>query len=417
MLEYLFTLGRGVVLMLACSAVLAASGAITLDEILALAQGNPTVAAAQAQRDAATAALQTARAYPNPELEFLMGPAHTPPQPGNISGGPNGYSATTLAIQPIELPGVRGARMRREIAGIEVAEAATRNVSLTIESQAKQAFYEILRRQTEAKIAAQSQALLEQIRDRVKLRVETGEAPRYELVKAEAEVLSASKNRERAELQVNGAKSVLRALMGSLLPMNFELKGELTAPDTLPPIEELRVMVLERHPTVALVEGQIQQAQEQLQLERNLRYSQPKIMAGYERDPGLEQWLFGFSLPLPLWNQRQGPIAAAHAEIKRTTAVANQQRLILLREIEVAYTHYRIADRQEEAFESGLLKEAKLALKVAETAYRHGARGILDYLDAQRTYQTVRQDYINARFDKQLAYIEIERLLADDYGE
>jgi cobalt-zinc-cadmium efflux system outer membrane protein len=218
-------------------------------------------------------------------------------------------------------------------------------------------------------------------------------------------------------LQVNGAKSVLRALMGSLLPMNFELKGELTAPDTLPPIEELRAMVLERHPTIALVEGQIRRAQEQLQLEQNLRYPQPSIMAGYERDPGLEQWLFGFSLPLPLWNQRQGPIAAAHAEIKQSEATANQQRLVLLREVEVAYTHYRIAARQEEAFESGLLKEAELALKVAETAYRHGARGILDYLDAQRIYQTVRQDYINARFDKQLAYIEIERLLADDDGD
>jgi cobalt-zinc-cadmium efflux system outer membrane protein len=72
-----------------------------------------------------------------------------------------------------------------------------------------------------------------------------------------------------------------------------------------------------------------------------------------------------------------------------------------------------IADRQIKVFETGLLRQAEKALQVAESAYRLGARGILDYLDAQRTYRSVRNDYINARFDRENALIDLERLNAE----
>jgi outer membrane protein, heavy metal efflux system len=290
-------------------------------------------------------------------------------------------------------------------------------VGLEVQAEVKQAFYEILRRQTEAGIAAHNQALLAQIQERVKLRVETGEAPRYELIKAEAELLNAVKNRERAEMRINEAESILRGLIGSGLPLDFDVEGALPELAALPPIEKLRLIALEVHPIIAFNQALLQQAEAQLQLERNLRYPQPTLRAEFERDPDLDQWRLGISLPLPLWNRRQGPIAEAIAELGRREATAEQQRLVLIRELENAYTYYQIAVRQEEAFETGLLREAEAALKVAETAYRQGARGILDYLDAQRTFQAVRQDYINTLFDKQAAYIEIERLLARGDGE
>ena len=49
---------------------------------------------------------------------------------------------------------------------------------------------------------------------------------------------------------------------------------------------------------------------------------------------------------------------------------------------------------------------------VAEAAYRFGERGILDYLDAQRVFRAARNELIAARYELQLAVIEIERLRA-----
>jgi cobalt-zinc-cadmium efflux system outer membrane protein len=53
-------------------------------------------------------------------------------------------------------------------------------------------------------------------------------------------------------------------------------------------------------------------------------------------------------------------------------------------------------------------------LKTAEAAYRFGERGILDYLDAQRTFRSVRKDYLTARYDYVSAMLETERLLGSE---
>jgi cobalt-zinc-cadmium efflux system outer membrane protein len=70
-----------------------------------------------------------------------------------------------------------------------------------------------------------------------------------------------------------------------------------------------------------------------------------------------------------------------------------------------------------QAFEGGLLRQAQQSLRVAEAAYRFGERGIIEYLDAQRTLRLVRQDYANALFEARYALIELERLIGTDLLE
>ena len=115
-------------------------------------------------------------------------------------------------------------------------------------------------------------------------------------------------------------------------------------------------------------------------------------------------------MPLPLWNQRQGQIAEASANINQVQAQLSDKELALNRDLESAYQRYVIAKNQLNSFETGLLSQAESVLKVAESAYRYGERGILEYLDAQRTYRLVKRDYLAARFDYVSTMLEIERL-------
>ena len=382
---------------------------LSLTQVLGLLeQHNPAIAGAQARRESAKAALITAKAYPNPELELSGGGAS-----GIGPGALNGTNEQVFLSQPLDLPFVREARRKVAEAGIDSADRANQAVWVAIRAQTRQAYYEILRRQSELSIAEDNEHLLAQIRDKVKIKVEVGEAARYEQVKAEAEWLNAVKLRETAAVRVEDAKSALRALFGPALPANFDAEGDLpVADDALPTLDDLREEVLARQPLLKQTRAAVDQAEARLKLEEKLRYPQPALKAGVERDPGLEQWQVGLSLPLPLWNQRQGPIGEARADLAQSQALANQQELTVLRELESAYNRYRIAQRQVETFETGLLRGAEAALKVAEAAYRLGERGILDYLDAQRTYRSVRNDYLNARFDRASAQIDINRLRA-----
>jgi len=387
---------------------------LTLEQILQqLDEHNPTLAGAAAQREAAFSALETARAYPNPELE-LNGGTST----GIGEGALNGDTEQIYLSQPLDLPFMREARREVAEAGIVSAESAQRWTQIALRAQVKQAFYEILRRQAELDIARDNEQLLEQIRDKVKIKVEVGEAPRYEAVKAEAEWLNAVKIRESASVRVEDAKSALRALLGAVLPRDYEITGELPAfNNAVLPVEQLRETLLGQQPALQAVRAQVEKAMALLHVEEKQRYPQPTLKVGAERDPGLESWRVGISLPLPLWNQRQGPIGEARAALRQAEAQAQQQELALLRELESAYNRLRIAQRQVETFEAGLLAEAENALRVAEAAYRLGERGILDYLDAQRTFRSVRSDYINARFDRQAAWIDLERLTAAESSQ
>jgi len=384
---------------------------LTLHQVLNLLEAHsPNIANANARQELAQAALVTSRAYPNPELEIGGGSST-----GIGAGALTGSNQQVFMSQSLDLPFVREARSKVAEAGIISAYEANRHVWLTVRSQVRLAFYEILRRQAELQISKDNEQLLTQIRDKIKLKVEVGEAPRYELVKSESEVLNALKLRESAEVQVDDAKSALHMMFGKALPHQYETVGELSTPlVSVPTLESLRAEVLDKQPVLHQVRADVQMAQAKVKFQQNLRYPQPTLKAGAERDPGLEQWRVNIVVPLPLWNQRQGPIGEAAAELKQAEALANQQENLVIRELENAYNRYHIANRQVETFDAGLLKEAETVLKVAEAAYRLGERGILDYLDAQRTYRTVRNDYLNAWFDRQAAQINLDRLRATD---
>ncbi|MFZ4703064.1 MAG: TolC family protein, partial [Candidatus Methylumidiphilus sp.] len=282
----------------------------------------------------------------------------------------------------------------------------------------RQTFYEILRRRAELEIAEANEHLLQQIREKVQLKVEVGEAPRYEEVKAMAEWLNAVKIKETAQVRVDDAKSALHALFGAALPHSFEVEGELPPlPKDLPPIESLREEVLAHQPLLRQTRAEVARTRAKLGYEQDLRYPQVSVVGYMERDPGLDRWQLGVSVPLPLWNQRQGQIREATADLSQAEAVASQQELTVLRELENAWNRYRIAHRQVDTFEAGLLKQAENTLKVAEAAYRLGERGILDYLDAQRVYRSVSNDYLNARFDRQSSLLDLERLRALELKE
>jgi cobalt-zinc-cadmium efflux system outer membrane protein len=371
---------------------------------------NPSLANANARQELAQAELVTTRAYPNPELEIGGGSST-----GIGSGALNGANQQVFISQSLDLPFVREARRKVAEAGISSADESNRYVRLAVRSQVRLAFYDILRRQAALQISKDNEQLLSQIRDKITLKVEVGEAPRYEQVKSEAEALNALKLRESLETQVDDAKSALRMMFGSGLPHQFETTGDLPAPlSSLPALESLRLEVLNTQPILQQFRAEVQKAQAKVKFQKNLRYPQPTLKAGAERDPGLEQWRINIVVPLPLWNQRQGPIGEAEAELRQAEALSDQQEFSVMRELESAYNRYRIAQRQVEIFDAGLLKQAETVLKVAEAAYRLGERGILDYLDAQRTYHTVSNDYLNARFDRQAARIDLERLRATD---
>jgi cobalt-zinc-cadmium efflux system outer membrane protein len=279
-----------------------------------------------------------------------------------------------------------------------------------LRTRVKSAFYNVVQRQAFLDISSADRQLLNQIRERVKLRVDVGEAPKYELIKADTEALAAERDYQAALVKVNEAKTLLRGLIGVSLPEDFDVAGNLPMQQSLPALNQLQEKLPES-PSLQQVKKVTEIAEAKLKLEESLRMPGLTLKAGVDTDPDVSMLRLGLAIPLPLWNRREGQIAEAGAFVRQTQSVLGERELLLSRDLQAGYQRYLIAQGQLDAFENGLLKQAEASLKVAESAYRFGERGILEYLDAQRVYRSVRRDYLAAKYDYVNAMLEVERLL------
>jgi cobalt-zinc-cadmium efflux system outer membrane protein len=378
----------------------------------AVLASNPALQLAQRSRDQAAAGVISAGALPNPRLE-LNGGENTARLPAASPGRVNGWAVSQL----IENPAIREARVgiaRSLERNSEFQIAFTRN---ELVAQIQLRAYEFLLRQDEASAASDAVNLLEQVRERVRLRVEIGEAPRYEIIKADAEIINARQRQQNAVLQAEQAMLALNRLAAGQLPARWSLQERLGGDASQYGLEELQRLTLSDNPELKVLRGSIDRAQAQLQSARSSRWPGVELRYSELTQPEVKQGILGVNVQIPLLDQRSGPIAEAQVEIERVRLRLDGRQAELRQQVLLAWKSLEMARLRVEALGQGALREAEAALRVSQAAYRFGERGILDVLDAQRVLRSVRADLLDARYQVQVARIELEFLsgrYADD---
>jgi outer membrane protein, heavy metal efflux system len=374
---------------------------------------NPILDVLKAKEDAARSSVVTAESYLNPEIEVGTGPSRfrTP----NFSTNQRRNYGVNIS-QPLEFPNVRGAKKAVAESRVNFASSVTEATMINLSLQIKKAFYDVLQNEAVLKIAEGDRDALKNIREKVALRVEVGEAPRYELIKADTELVAAQRDADAALLRISESKFYLRGLVSKSLKDSFGLIGSLPPSDINLNADFLKNEI-SKSPKLKQIKASADVAENRLRLEEKLINPGLTLNAGVDQDPDITSYRFGISIPIPIWNRRQGQIGEAAAGYRELQAQYTDQELALKRDIESAFQRYLIAQQQVKTFESGLLDQAESVLKVAESAYRYGERGILEYLDAQRTFRLVRKDYLASKYDYVVAILEIEQLLGMDILE
>ncbi len=381
---------------------------LTLADAIAMARrNNPRLEQASAATERAIAGGRVARAYSNPSLEVYEGDQYAKPI---ATPGIPGFLQHYAGYQPIEIPAERHARNRVAQSAIDSSREAQQAVTLSVVADTKHAFYNALRRREEIEHAKENLQLVQDLLRRVEVEVNVGEEGRLELTRAEAELGRARFAVSSAQLEYANAIALLRATVAGSVDANLEPRGEFEPRISLPPLKQLREQVLRTHPVLEQARADIRTAIATLDHERALRIPQPTAFAEYENQPDLSFWRTGVTVPIPLWNRRQGQIADAKAASSQSAAVLYQRTLELVSALERAYEQYQLADQQATSLESGSLRAAVSAVEAAKAAYRFGERGIIEVLDAQRVLQGVRGDLVDAQFARQSALVDLEEL-------
>lgn len=368
---------------------------------------NPELRSVQQSSVTAQAAVVSAGALPNPKLEWSRGDNKA----RMASATPGSVNSVGISV-PIEMPSVRSARIEAAEAGQRASVhqiAASRN-ALVAQIQLKA--YEVVLRQAQVQAAHDAVKLLEQAHERVRVRVTSGEAARYEIIKADAELINARQQEQTARLMVEQSQLTLNRLAAGQLPARFDLDLSLQDPVQQSVLQQ----DVEYHPELLQLQSEVEKAEAQKQGAKASRWPGIELRYAQTREPDIRNNTVGVSMQIPLFDQRRGPIDEAASEEQRARlrldgrkAELRQQRLQASKVLEMAQVRTK-------ALGEGSVKEAEAALRVAEAAYRYGERGILDVLDAQRVLRTVRADLLEARYQMQSARIELD-FLAGRYAD
>ena len=355
--------------------------------------------------DIARAAVTTSSALPNPRIEFDSGrnsAAYTASQAGTV---------TVVGIsQLIENPALRSARVDSALFAENTSLELLGQIRNELVAQVKLRAYEYLLRREEAIAASDALALLEQIRERVRLRVETGEAGRYELIKSDAEIVNARQKKQTAQLQIAQAAISLNRLAGGQLPARWELDAQLADAHELPQLAKLKETALRDNPELRVLTSELERNKSRINEAEASRWAGVDIKLSQINQPDVRQNLVGVSVQIPLLDQKRGPRAEAIGERERTLTRLEGRRAELLQQLELSWKSIEIAQVRIKALSEGAMRDAEAALRVAQAAYRFGERGILEVLDAERVLRAVRQDLLLARYQLQASLIDLDSL-------
>ena len=387
---------------------LAESAKLSLPDLEAMMfSQSPALRSATNAVDAARAAVDTARTIPNPQIEVMNGTRK--PRPDN-SAGINGNLKTVSVTQDLDMPWHRFPRVDGALAGLSAAQANEQSFRADMRAQLRLRYYDLVRRTAENRVAREDVKLMEGIHKRIELQVETGEKAKFELVKANAELLNAQKMQESANLRVRQSRGALRALVGVTLPEAFEVQEQTHTFAPPAPLNEVRDDVLKTNPELQRTRAERQQLDRKLSEEKSLRFPKFALRADQDQDPEWRSKRVGVAMNLPLWDWRGGPVGEAAAKLSQTDNQLAYQEFSLLQSLEAAYQQYDIANAQVVALEGGIVRHAANALRIAELAYKAGEKSFLDVMDAQRVYRAARNELITAQFELASAWAEIERL-------
>jgi cobalt-zinc-cadmium efflux system outer membrane protein len=371
------------------------SGGLTLNHALQRAiSANPKLAAANRDIGIAAGKHVQAGAIPNPELSFELDNAFG-------TGDFRDFDSAEKTIglgQLIELGGKRSARMAAGAAEVEGARWQRESVRLEVLSDTAVAFFNVLGGQRKVQIFDDQIAALDRLSPMLQRRISAGASSPGEIARIQVAADLVRAERERARTVLAIARRELAVLMGTPKIDFSHVIGNLNQIGRLPPFSVL-LRQIEKSPQ--LVRWTAIRAQKDAELLSARLKGIPDVRVElawkHIREPGdfgsrnNQAFRVGASIPIPVWDQNLGNVAAAREERAKVEAERDGSRAALILTLAKAYDSQAGALREIDLLRRSALPSARRAIETIESGYSQGRFALLDVLDAHGTAAQVAQ--------------------------
>lgn len=165
-------------------------------------------------------------------------------------------------------------------------------------------------------------------------------------------------------------------------------------------------------------------SEKQLRLLKAQRAPEFSLEAGYAHNsivrneiapaPVHNSYTAGVVIPFKLSNTNKGEIRAARLAAEQSETIRQNVENLIITEVTQAYNVYTAMDKQIENYSQDLIESAEKILAGRTYLYTRGETGLIDVLEAQRTFNEMKIQYYQIMYDFASAIIELKRSQAID---
>lgn len=400
------------VILLIASPMLRASDAVTLEALVAAAlAGNPELQFYEAEIAAMQGQHRQAGTLPNPELSADLGRKSVHDLSGNKLG--DGAVWSVSVAQTFEFPG--RVSLRKAIAGrqLELARLGLQQFRAALANQVRLLGYRAMAAEQKAGAAAEVATRFRDLLAVLVQRDPAGVAPMLDTRILEASVLTLARRASQAGQERQAALYELNQLRG--VPIATPVKVARTKVE-LAPLPELAQLIAAAQEHNFELRARIVEVEQQgfsVKLAENERWPAITVRpyaAGEDASDRQREFGLGVSLPLPLWDRRQGAIEAARArQLQAEVLVATTLRETERRIAGTAHA-YRTQLDEMARWRGDSMERFREAAALGDRHYRLGALPIATYTELQKQYLDALDALLGTQVDALASRSELERL-------
>jgi cobalt-zinc-cadmium efflux system outer membrane protein len=345
----------------------------------------------------ADAALVAARVRPNPVLSLDADHVNV----AHLSNGDLTEAAVRVDV-PIVLGGKRDLRIELAEKDRKIAEVVIEDALRKLRQDVGTACVDVIQAKANLSLARDNLKTFDDLLQLNEKRVAAGAIADVERTRSKVAMLQFRSGVKRAELELTGAKTRLKGLLGrSGVDGDLDLVDDLKVTPTnavLDPME-LREKAFSARPDLRNLE--LAQARSEADLRLQIANGIVDLSAGAEyrwsaAEPS--ERLFGFflSVPIPLFNPNAGEIARAETQRLVSARLRDALRADVMTDVRAATDEVISARELVLSIEGELLRSAEEVRNAEQRRYESGATSFLEFLDAQRAFNDARQSMNDA---------------------
>ncbi len=390
------------------------SNPVSLSQYLSdVIKGNMGYIAGQFNVSIAEAELEASKMFPDPEISI----AYANNEDTRLQMG---QSVETGITYPISLGNKRGAGMDLAKSQHELSQLTLDAYFQNLRADATLSYFASLRNQ---KIYQLQKDIYEQLSGLARadsIRLIYGESTDIDALQSSLEARSQQTEVYQSFADMQNAFLNLMLLQGKLFSDTLDLPS-----DSFPYkqrdlnlVELINNAVQNRADLLVAIKNK-EMSEKNLNLLKANRAFEFSLEAGYSYNsivrneiapaPAYNGLSAGISIPLKFSSFNKGSLQAADLAVRQSQITYEETELQISSEVIRAYNDLVAQNKKVEHYNLGLVEDASRILQGRIYSYQQGENGLIDVLNAQRTYIELQLNHLEALFAYTSALIELER--------